>query len=88
MAVLLLTYDLNNESSGYDYSRFYEIIRKYDHIQLSESSYALVTIQKPENLARALRVFVDKDDSVTVVTLESPFESYSQEVQEWLSQRL
>lgn len=78
MAVLLVTYDLNKEGkSKSDYKKFYEIRDSYDHVKLSESSYAFKTDESPSTLYNKLKVpVIDENDHIYVITLKRPYMGY------------
>lgn len=90
MTVLLLTYDLNKEKKKKeDYDGFYSVIHSYDYIQLSESSYALYTDDDPTTVFMKLRKFIDKDDSVHIITMKKPWAGHTSPLKyEWLESRL
>jgi CRISPR-associated endonuclease Cas2 len=74
MAVLLVMYDLNNEGkSTRDYREFYKIIKSYDWVRLSDSTYAIKTEAGPHQVWSRLKPHTDPDDDVLVVTLTFPF---------------
>lgn len=89
MAVLLITYDLNQEV------RRPPLLEKIKTLfpewaKLSESSYAVSTQLSPEQVYKALAPMLDGNDSCIVITLSSPFWGYSKhkDVIPWLQQRL
>lgn len=87
MAVLLVTYDLNKP--GQDYSDFHKTIKKNSWAKLSESSYAIETIDAPQAVYSALKPYMDKNDNVYVINLRSPyFGQGPQDVNDWLSKHL
>jgi hypothetical protein len=90
MAVLLVTYDLNKEGkSKVDYNKFYEIRDKYDHVRLSESSYAFNTTETPEAVYGKLKPVIDPNDYILIITLKKPYFGYHLKTTiEWLNKNL
>ncbi|HUU39838.1 MAG TPA: hypothetical protein VMW42_02740 [Desulfatiglandales bacterium] len=88
MAVLLITYDLNNPDQ--DYSGFHDAIKCYGSwADLSESSYAVETDVKPTAIRDKLKEHIGKKDQVYIFTLTAPCAGMgSLEVKRWLSKRL
>ena len=73
MAVLLVMYDLNREGkSSRDYKAFYKVIKSYDWVRLSDSTYAIKTEARPDQVWSRLKPNTDPDDDVLVVTLSFP----------------
>lgn len=90
MAVLLVTYDLNKEGkSKVDYNEFYKIRDKYDHVKLSESSYAFNTQESPTVLYNKLKPLIDPNDHIYIITLKQPYWGFGPKtVNEWLTKNL
>lgn len=89
MPVLLITYDLNQET------RRPPILEKIKEIgnewaKLSESSYAIKTSLNAKQVYDALSPMLDSNDSCIVIPLSPPFwgRSKYQDVIPWLQQRL
>lgn len=86
MAVHLVTYDLNKEAKR---PNIVEAIRKFDFVQLSESSYAIDSKQSSEQIFNALEEFIDENDNLYVIGLHSPWAGFGPEkVNDWLHDRL
>lgn len=88
MAVLLVTYDLNQEVRR---PPFLETLKKLypDWAMLSESSYAISTYLTPDQVYKSLGHLLDANDNCLIVTLSLPW--YGQQnklVIQWLTQRL
>jgi hypothetical protein len=90
MAVYLVTYDLNKEGkSKVDYNKFYAIRDKYDHVKLSESSYAFNTTESPIALKNTLRAVIDPNDHIYIITLKKPYAGFGpKSVNDWLEKNL
>jgi len=69
MAVLLVTYDLNNKD-GQDYEKLLDVIRRYDYVELCESSYAVDT-DKANEFWKELSETLDKGTTLFVFSLTS-----------------
>ena len=69
MAARIITYELKNPSEKTDYDAFHRAIQAYDHVVLSESSYAIATDEYPKDIFQMLFPFVDEEDSLTVIAL-------------------
>jgi hypothetical protein len=90
MAVLLVTYDLNKEgTSKVDYNKFYKLRDGYDHVKLSESSYAFNTTESPNALYQKLKDVIDPNDYIYIITLRKPYGGYGlKTVNAWLEKNL
>lgn len=90
MAVLLVTYDLNKEGkSKVDYNKFYKIRDAYDHVKLSESSYALNTTETPTEVYNKLKPVIDTNDHVYIISLKRPYMGYGPKAtNDWLEKNL
>jgi hypothetical protein len=87
MAALLVTYDL--KKPGQDYKDFYATIKSYGWARLSESSYAIATTEAPKAIMDKLLPYVDKNDTLFVMTLGQGWHGLgSQEVYDWLKRNL
>jgi hypothetical protein len=89
-SVLLITYDLNREGkSKVDYNKFYEIRDKYDHVRLSESSYAFHTNETPQDVYNKLKPVIDSNDYLLIINLKRPYFGFHIKTAiDWLEQRL
>jgi hypothetical protein len=88
MSILLITYDLNKP--GQDYTPLLKLIKQHaSWAKLSESSYAIQTNQTPSAIYQMLAPYVDKNDTLLVITLTSPYYGQaSPEVVDWLAKKL
>ena len=82
--ILLVTYDLH--SPGQNYNDILDSIREFDHIQLSESSYAIFTNKAISVIFRKyFEPHLDYNDEFHIIKLTRPYKSYGNpEVEEWL----
>lgn len=87
MAVYLITYDLNNEARR---PPIVERIKKWKkHVQLSESSYAIVSSEEPDAVRQKLKSFFDDDDQLWVISMRHPYSGYGLETTiAWLDEHL
>jgi hypothetical protein len=69
MAARIITYELKNPSDKTDYEAFHKVIRTYDHVVLSDSSYAIATDEYPKDIFEKLFPLIDSEDSLTVIAL-------------------
>ncbi|MDP4076215.1 hypothetical protein [Acidovorax sp. A1169] len=85
MAVLLITYDLNNETKRPPLLQTLKDLFPA-WARLSESSYAVSTDLPPEQVYNALAPLLDADDNCFVITLNRPWWGRAQQddVMEWL----
>jgi hypothetical protein len=74
MATYLITYDLNRPNQ--DYSKLYEEIKKYNRVQLSESSYAINTDKPLEVICSEIKKCVDYNDVIYVISLTPPWNGF------------
>lgn len=88
MAALLITYDL--KTPGQDYKEFRAVIKSYPAwARLSESSYAIATLESADDVAAKLQPFVDKNDQFYVIPLGQRWNGYGPvEVNQWLNGHL
>lgn len=88
MSVRVITYDLNNP--GQNYPRLLAAIKEFGAwAKLSESSYAVATNQSPHEVYRKLSAFIDRNDTLVVLTGTQPYAGQaSQEVIDWLNRNL
>lgn len=88
MSVLLVTYDLNNETKR---PPIVQDIKKLGQswARLSESSYAIDTHLTPQQVYNQLDKHTDSDDQIAVITLKKPWYGYhAKDVVNWLEARL
>ncbi len=85
MSVLLITYDLNNETKRPP------IVAKIKELypawaRLSESSYAVSTSDEPKTVYDKLSPMLDSNDNLLVITLSTPWwgQHRKQDVIDWL----
>jgi CRISPR-associated endonuclease Cas2 len=90
MAILLVTYDLNEERKKRgDYTELLKEIKKHAWARLSESSYAIETLETPKQIYDKLKRHTDSNDYLLVITLTRPWHGLqSRAVLDWLLQRL
>ncbi len=69
MAARIITYELKNPSDKTDYAAFHAAIKIYDHVALSDSSYAIATDEYPENIFQKLFPLIHTEDSLMVIAL-------------------
>lgn len=88
MAILLITYDLNNEVRRPNITK--RLKEGYpDWAKLSESSYAVDTANSPEQVRAFLQPMLDSDDHIYVITLKKPYSGYGpKNVNDWLARKL
>ncbi|EMC9925301.1 hypothetical protein VPH80_004579 [Vibrio parahaemolyticus] len=87
MAVLLITYDLN--SPGQNHSKLLDAIKEYPWARLSESSYAIKTVESPSTVFNTLKPHIDNNDNLYIVTMTKPYSGYGpQDVNDWLENNL
>lgn len=88
MSPLLVAYSLNNPEQ--DYSGFYDVIKTYPNVRLSESSCVIDTYETPSTLFNQLRIHhMDESDHLYIMTLMRPWQGYgSEEVIKWLESHL
>ena len=88
MNVLLVTYDLNNET------RRPRIVEKIEGlgsscVQLSESCYVITTSRSPNKVYECLKGMIDTDDTLHVVALTTPWVGYDdKKVTKWMKKNL
>jgi hypothetical protein len=87
MSVMLITYDHGNMNRAID--RILKVINLYDHIQLSERTYAIETYEKTRTVFNKFVPFMGKGAHLFVVTLIKPFSgSVLAPMNEWFSKHL
>ncbi len=87
MTALLVAYDLS--SPGQDYQDFYEIIKGYPWVKLSESAYAISTKESTKTVYGKLETHMDQNDQVYVVNLGNDWSGYGpKDINNWLTQNL
>jgi hypothetical protein len=87
MNVLLITYDHSKMSPLAD--PVPQFVKDYKHVQLSESSYAIVTDEKTTTIFHKIMPYLSENAHLFIVTLTYPFAGQGLEhVQEWLKKRL
>jgi hypothetical protein len=89
MSVKLVTFNLNNESPSTDYDAFRQYIENHDHKKLSDTSYAFDSDRGVRTLYEDLKVFIDKKDSVLIVSLSKPFSGRQRSsIMDWLNEKM
>lgn len=88
MAVLLITYDLNKETTRPPIVK--KIKDTYDNwAQLSESSYAVETNSSPSDVHNTLKPLIDSNDQIYIIALKAPYAGFGPEkVNKWLDEKL
>ena len=71
MAVLLITYKSNPQTSKADYDGFYNVIRSYQWGRVSESNWAINTDDPPKAVWQKLKRYIDPDDYLVMLTFKS-----------------
>lgn len=71
MAVLLISYKYNPETSKADYDGFYEVIRSYRWAKLSASNYAINADESAKAVWQKLKAYIDPDDYLVMLTFKS-----------------
>ncbi|RGP41674.1 hypothetical protein BPTFM16_01981 [Altererythrobacter insulae] len=86
MAVYLVTYDLNKETTR---PPIVKLIREtWNYARLSESSYA-VEANSVDAVYDTLRPMIDDNDNLFVIPLRKPYRGWgAKEVHDWLASRL
>src|SRR5438105_901486 len=89
MPIYLVTYDLRRELTRLDYAKIYAVRDTYDHVRLSESSYAIDTTETPDAVLSKFKQALDANDVLSVVTLTGPWAGQGQSAADaWLSRKL
>ena len=89
MNTLLVTYDLNDEDD--DRPPIVDEIKELalDYAQLSESSYAVLTLWTPGDVYRHLKGMIDEDDYIYIITLSKPWAGRGRKkTDRWLKENL
>lgn len=88
MSVLLVTYDLNQETKRPNITK--KLKESYPSwAKLSESSYAISTNASPEAVVNTLRPMLDDNDTIYVITLNRPYTGWGPtKVNDWLASEL
>ncbi len=87
MAVLLVTYDLNQP--GHDYRDFHATLQAYPWQKLSGSCYAISTDEPVQAIFDKLFSLVGKDDRLFVVQLDRPWKGLGNPAtHDWLHRHL
>src|SRR5918912_1393619 len=87
MAVLLISYTYNPETSKADYAGFYEVIRSYRWTKLSESNYAINAEDPAKAVWQKLKTNIDPDDYLVMLTFKTrSWDLNDQKILAWLSE--
>ena len=87
MSVLLVTYDYSKIDPSADPVE--SIVKRYEHIQLSEGAYAIETEEKTRTIFNKIIPFLAESAQLFVVTLVKPFSGPVMEhVSLWLKKHL
>ena len=85
MGVYLVTF----ESPTEDYSRYHNLVEKFDAMRLSDTAWALQSDKGADELYRDLEPLLEKDDHAYVITLAKPWIGYGYEaMNDWLKRHL
>jgi hypothetical protein len=85
MAVLLITDKYDAERSKADPKAFYEVIRSYWWVMLSESNYAITADAPAKDVWHKLKAHIDPDDYLVMLTFKSGSSSLKdQKILAWL----
>ena len=88
MAVLLISYKYNLQTSKADYDGFYEVIRSYRWTKLSESNYAINADEPAKAIWQRLKGYIDPDDYLVMLTFKtSSWNLKDQKLLAWLLER-
>jgi hypothetical protein len=88
MAILLITYKYNPQTSKADYDGFYKVITSYRCRRLSESNWTINTEDPPKSVWQKLKRYIDPDDYFLMLPLDpSSFSPMNQTVLRWLAAR-
>ncbi len=87
MPLLLVAYSHNESEKGH--SDLIRKIEKYSHVRLTESSYAIITDKTPKGVCEELKNFIDKKDTLYVITLKCPYDGCGASLaNDWLKKEL
>jgi hypothetical protein len=87
MAIMLITYDHGKMNKAVD--RVLEIIKGYNHIQLSESTYAIENYGKTRTIFNKIMPYLGSNAHLFVVTIIKPFSGpVLAPMSEWFSKHL
>lgn len=86
--VLLITYDLNKETTRPPIVKTIKEIC-YSWAKLSESSYVINTTLSVDQVFSKLKPLIDQNDNIYIITLKKPWSGYGpQDVNQWLEKNL
>ena len=89
MAARLITCDLKNPSARNAYEGFYQVIRSYDHVRLSDTAFAVATDEYPKDIFLRLESFIDPADNLTVIALARFYMAHhDKDVLDWLERNV
>lgn len=87
MALLLVSYDLKRPAKRY--TGLIKEIRKYSSIQLSASSFAIITDKTPGRVCEELSPLIGKNDAIYVINLKRPYKVHGLALaDDWLNKEL
>jgi hypothetical protein len=87
MSVILIAYDRSRITGKVD--RVLALIKKYKHIQLSESTFAIESFEKTRTIFNNIMHFLAPGTPIVVITLVKPFSGpVLAPVSEWFSKYL
>ena len=91
MSSYLVTFELNYPGQQYDFVR--SVIDGFEHRQLTESSFVILTDHSPSVLYDLFYDGLDDNDSLFIIHVDNPADNLwygfgDQEVHEWLEENL
>jgi hypothetical protein len=87
MIALLVTCDL--KKPGQDYSDYNNVIKSYSWAKLSESSYAMSTIESPTAVYNKLAPHADNDNQAYIIPLSRQYCDFGpKDENDWVDRNL
>jgi hypothetical protein len=87
MSVFLITYNLFKP--GQNHKQILDEIKTYNHCQLSESAYAIISGKNSEELFAIFKPLLDSNDELLVIPLQKKAAGQSnQKVNDWVMEYL
>lgn len=86
---LLVTYDLHGKTAPR--SEMAKAIKELGltHTELSESAYAIITLETPEDVYSKLEDLLGEKDRLYIITLSKPWQGWGDEkTDRWLNEKL
>jgi hypothetical protein len=83
MPALLITYDKKNQ--WLNFGALVRAIKKYEWVQLTDSSYAIATNATPQEVFEILRQNLDDSTNLYVMSIRKPFTGFGPpKVNDWM----